>query len=122
MVVIVLIFVVVFGYFIWSKKQQNIITPIGQTAKIEEQKRIVLTKVRTLVSLPDEQPLFFTVSDSEVLKTKQDFFRNVENGDVLMVFEQSKLAILFRDKTNQIINIGPMGTSTSKTATTTKIK
>ncbi len=119
--ILVVLALAVAGYFLYKKYQQKNLDPQAQTANIEEQKKGVFEKVITLVSVPEESPLFFTVSSSTLLKT-QDFFKDTENGDILLVFETNKYAVLYRESSNQVINAGPIVDSTANAnnkATTT---
>ncbi len=121
-IVIVALLLAFAAYFIWKNTQQKKAdNPQVQTAKIEEQKNKVLEKVKMLVAIPDETPIFFTVSNAELLKSQQEFFKDSQNGDVLLVFEKNKILILYRDNPTQIVNMGPLtnSTSTNPTSTTT---
>jgi hypothetical protein len=71
--------------------------------------------------LPAEQPTVATVSDITKLKD-QAFFNNAKNGDKVLIFKNTKKAIIYRPSTNQIIEIAPIvpgteGESVSPTTT-----
>lgn len=62
-------------------------------------------EVGKLYALPsNEQPSVATVSDKEKLKD-QPFFANSQNGDVTLIYADSKLALLYRPETKQIVNV-----------------
>ena len=62
-------------------------------------------EVSKLYALPsDEQPSVATVNDKEKLKD-QAFFANADNGDVTLIYADSKLALLYRPSTKQIVNV-----------------
>lgn len=68
----------------------------------------LLSKVGKLYALPkDEDPTVAEVSDKSKVKD-QPFFKNVENGDHVLVYPKSRIAILYRESQNQIINVGPV--------------
>lgn len=65
-------------------------------------------KVSKLMKLPDdEQPTIATVQDKEKLK-EQPFFKDADNGDKLLIYTKAQKAIIYRDKTNTLINVGPI--------------
>lgn len=70
-------------------------------------KRLV-EKVGKLYALPgDEQPTIAEVKDKEKLKD-QAFFQKAENGDYILIYTQAKTALLYREKDNKLINVGPI--------------
>lgn len=65
------------------------------------------------LTLPsDEQPTVATVSDPNKLKD-QPFFAGAEKDDKLLIYTNSKKAIIYRPSTNKIINVGPIAISDS---------
>ncbi len=70
----------------------------------EEVNRYV-AEVGELYALPaNEEPSVATVNDKSKL-TDQPFFANAENGDVTLIYAQSKLAILYRPSSKQLVNV-----------------
>lgn len=64
--------------------------------------------VGQLITLPkDETPTLATIKDQDKLKD-QSFFASSKNGDVILIYTNSKKAIIFREKDNRIINVGPI--------------
>jgi hypothetical protein len=61
-----------------------------------------------LTVLPEEEPVLFTVNDAVLLKSQQAFFKDAENGDVLLVFQTSGKALIYRESSDKIINAGPV--------------
>ncbi len=107
--VVAVLVVLGLGYFGYTKYSAPAVeTPEQQAAKAEEQKNAVITKVKALTVLPEEEPVLFTVNDAELLKTQQAFFKDAKNGDVLLVFQKDSKALIYREATNQIINAGPI--------------
>lgn len=72
----------------------------------------VLAKVGKLIELPTgEEPTVATVQDAEKIKT-QPFFTKAQNGHRVILYSNAKLAILFDEKANKIINVGAINLST----------
>lgn len=65
-------------------------------------------------SLPtDEQPTLAQVSDKSKLQDQQ-FFKNAENGDYILIYPKAKLAVIYREKENKLINVGPVSVGSSQ--------
>jgi len=78
----------------------------NQVAQAELNKIVKL--VGKLIALPsDESPTLATVLDKDKLKD-QPFFANTQNGDVILIYTKAKKAIVYREKENKIINVGPI--------------
>lgn len=76
-----------------------------EAAKLEVE--VLVERVSSLTELPNEMPTVATVQDKTKLQS-QAFFAKAENGDKVLIFTQSKRAILFRPSTNKIIEIAPI--------------
>jgi hypothetical protein len=59
--------------------------------------------------LPDEQPTLASVTDKSKL-SDQPFFQKAENGDKILIFVQSRKAILYRPSIKKIIDVAPIQT------------
>lgn len=65
--------------------------------------------VGKLYNLPkNEKPDVATVKDKEALKKQYPFFDQAENNDVVLIYKDAKLAILYRPSTKQLIKVGPV--------------
>lgn len=74
-------------------------------------------KIGKLISVPkDETPTLATVTDKTKLKD-QPFFKDAENGDQILIFPQAKKAIIYREKENRLINVGPIAITSDKATT-----
>ena len=87
----------------------------------QQQVTLLVEKVSKLIALPtDEQPTVATVQDKEKL-AEQPFFSGAENGDKLLIYTKAQKAIIYRESSNSLINVGPVTldttTSTSDTPT-----
>jgi hypothetical protein len=107
--VVAVLVVLGLGYFGYTKYMTPAVeTPEQQAAKALEQKNAVIAKVKALTVLPAEEPVLFTVNDANLLKTQQAFFKDAQNGDVLMVFQKDSKALIYRESENKIVNAGPI--------------
>lgn len=78
----------------------------NQVAQAEVNRIVKL--VGKLMALPgDESPTLATVQDKDKLKD-QPFFANTKNGDVILIYTKAKKAIVYREKEDKIINVGPI--------------
>jgi hypothetical protein len=88
-------------------------TAIAQTGDQLSPKEIekLITSVRDLILLPtpeEEQPLVATVVNADSLRSEQAFYRNIEDGDVLMIYPSLAKALIYRPRTQMLINVGPL--------------
>jgi hypothetical protein len=68
----------------------------------------VLERVDLLYALPkDEEPTVAQVQDKSKLDN-QEFFKKAANGDYLLIYQKNKLALIYREKDNKLINVGPV--------------
>ncbi|HMS93289.1 MAG TPA: hypothetical protein PKD28_02755 [Candidatus Saccharibacteria bacterium] len=97
------------------KKDPSVLAEATQSAATEEAKALK-EKVAKLMQLPsDENPVVATVSDKEKLKD-QAFFKDAENGDRILIFTEAKKAVIYREKDNRLINVGPIAVTSDSAA------
>jgi len=97
-VVVLLAGIVVLCYAYLTTRNQ--LTKLSSNSQNDVQQ---LTKqIGTYLQLPDESPTLATVSDVGKLKS-QDFFKNAQNGDKVLIFSKSGRALLYRPSTQKII-------------------
>ena len=78
------------------------------TAQVSE----ILKKVGKLIELPTgEEPTVATVNDAEKIRN-QPFFSKAQNGYTVILYTNSRMAILFDEKNNKIINVGTINVGT----------
>lgn len=95
-------------YYYYTKYQ-------AAQSSLENPELLAKTEVKTLtdklgklIKLPsDEDPNVATVLDQEKLKD-QPFFVNAKNGDKIVIYSQKKVAILYRESENIIIEVAPL--------------
>ena len=84
-----------------------------EVSKVEA-KQLVET-IGKLIDLPaNEAPTVATVTNNKKLKN-QAFFAKAENGDKVLIYTQSKMAILYNPAKNKIINVAPINIGPSPT-------
>lgn len=71
------------------------------------QEQAVVDKISKLLRLPNETPIFMTVFNEKDF-ADNDIFRKVETGDKILVYLNSKQAIIYRPSTNQVIEVLPV--------------
>jgi cell division protein FtsB len=108
------------GYWYYVNKIQNNPQVLGAnsnaTQKTDEEKAgdtlDKLKKILLVENMKDKdgkelKPAIAKVTDKEKVKeSNKEFYKNVENDDVLIVFPDR--AIIFREKDNKIINVAPI--------------
>lgn len=76
-----------------------------QQAQVEQ----TIKEVGKLYNLPgNEKPDVATVKDKEALKKQYPFFDQAENDDVVLIYKEAKLAILYRPATKKLVKVGPV--------------
>lgn len=74
----------------------------------KEEVKTVTDTIKRYMDLPgDEEPTLATITDKEKLKD-QDFFKNAQNGDKVLVYTTAKKAILYRPSTGRVIEFAPL--------------
>ena len=115
----ILVLMAMGGFITYQQLQLNEYRNNPTKAAQEEQTH-VLNLVRKLYQIPtyttkvdgkdvtkEDTPEIASITDKSKL-SGQAFFDKAENGDYIVVFPNTKLALIYREKTNQIINSGPV--------------
>jgi hypothetical protein len=106
--IIVLIVAILPSYYFYNqyKKTQSLLQ--NPAASSNTQTKELIAEVGKLMVLPaNEQPTVATVSDIKKL-ADQPFFAHAQNGDKVLIYTQSKKAILYRESINKIIEVAPV--------------
>ncbi len=91
---------------------QSIPDPVA-TAQIET----LVQEIGAFIDLPqDEQPILATVSDPSKLKD-QPFFAKAQLGDVVLIYQVSRKAILWRPDIKKVIEISAVTPPVSASTT-----
>ncbi|MCL2451292.1 hypothetical protein FWD20_00170 [Candidatus Saccharibacteria bacterium] len=112
--VIMAVVIVALGVFAWFqfKEIKQLRDPSYAAEQATTDAAKLKDKVAKLIELPDETATVATVTDAEKLKG-QDFFKNTENGDKVLIFPAAKKAVIYRESDNKVINAGPIILSSS---------
>jgi predicted PurR-regulated permease PerM len=66
-------------------------------------------QVAKIMHLPDETPTIAEIKTEDLDKLKtQAFFRDIKNGDKILIFSKAQKAVIYREEENRIINSGPI--------------
>lgn len=97
----------VFFYGQWQRVRNNPLQ--AQEEKAQREIAEVMESVGKLMVLPEgETPTLVVIDDKENIAKDQEFFKWAENGDQMLVYRQAKKAILYRPKSNKIVNVAPI--------------
>lgn len=101
------------SYYFYSHYQKAQYLLQNPDAATKEQTDTLLTQVGKLMELPKgETPKIATIIDASKLKN-QPFFDSAMNGDKIIVYMNSKKAILFRPSIGKIIDVEPLYVETT---------
>lgn len=117
-VVIVLLAGLSIFFFVQYQDARDNPTAKSTAAKAEKDTKDAVSRVGKLMNLPKgETPVLATVQDKEKLND-QPFFDAAKNGDQLLIYSAAKQAIIYRESTNKIINVGPIAIDAQAPETT----
>jgi hypothetical protein len=104
--VVIVLLTALAGFFFWkyvSVKNDG----ASATANQEKSERII-GQVSEHFQLPSgEEPTVAEVQDKDKLD-KQQFFDKAENGDYILIYKEAKLAFIYRESVDKLINVGPI--------------
>lgn len=110
-IVFVLGFLVGTPLYLYSKKQNNVLSAKISSPEenlTEDEIGKLVAVVGKLVILPEgEKPEIATVSNVEKLQN-QSFFLNARNGDKVLVYLKARKAYLYRPSDNKVVDIAPV--------------
>ncbi len=93
------------GTYLVKQKPTWFGLPMG-TEQAQAEAEAIIIKASKLIVLPsDEAPTIATVTDVSAVKD-QAFFKNAQNGDRVLIYQNAGKAILFRESENKIIEVG----------------
>ncbi|MES2315008.1 MAG: hypothetical protein V4524_03700 [Patescibacteria group bacterium] len=95
------------GYYYHNKYADLVKDP---NAAAQQKALQIINNVQKLIVVPqNETPNISVVTNKDSL-INQPFFKNVENGDILLVYPSALEAILYRATTNKIVAVIPLTT------------
>lgn len=103
---LVVVAAVVGTIYIAREKPQLLGIAVTNANPSQPDSNALLAEVGSIFALPtDEEPTIATVTDPEKLK-EQEFFKSAQNGDVVLIYNSSRKAILYRPSEKKIIEVG----------------
>ncbi len=102
------------AYYFYQKTEelQQRSTENNQLSE-EARAKQIKSKVAKLISVPkDEIPTIASVTDTGKLND-QPFFKDAQNGDIIVIFPAAKKAIIYRESDNRLVNVGPIAITDS---------
>ena len=101
---LIVILVATVGVLGWKYKQASKDT----TKQAEKTSQRIIASVSKLYLVPtNEKPTVALIQDRSKLDD-QEFFKHAENGDYLLVYQKDKVALIYREKDNKLVNVGPV--------------
>ena len=115
-VILIAIIAVILGIYFFNQyqKAQKLIKNPSSASALEAEE--LVKKVGSLIELPSEVPTLATVSDVTKLKD-QPFFVKAQNGDKVLIYTNSKKAIIYRPSTDKIIEVCSINLNNSDLST-----
>ena len=110
-VLVALLAFLTYGYFN-TRSQLNKALSNSKTSGQDERQQI-LNEVSKYLALPKETPTLATVNDASKLKS-QEFFKNAQNGDKVLIFSNAGRALLYRPSTHKIIDYSKVNINTGQ--------
>lgn len=118
LIVAVLGLIASLSFNIYQSRQISILE--NPQAFSEQQIARYVREIGDVIALPiGETPTLATVSDPEELKG-QPFFANAEVGDIVLVYEQAKKAVLWRPSEKKLIEVSSVIAPAENTTAPTK--
>lgn len=102
------------GYYYYHFRKLSQSSIAAQITAHEEAQKLAADIGKLMLLPKDEAPTVATVTDIENLKD-QVFFKNATNGNKVLIYPNSKLAIIYDPQANLIVNVGPIDFSEPQT-------
>ena len=115
--ILIILIIALLGFAIFDKfYKKDVKTDRNQLS--EKQIKALVVKVSKLINTPEETPVIATIIKADQLIAEQKFYTGSKDGDYLMVFPTAQKAIIYREKENRLINVGPIIVDQPKATTT----
>lgn len=109
---VIALLLAVIGLLAWKYYQVSNKT---QSEQAKETTARLVEKISKLYLVPkNEEPTVAQIQDKTKLGS-QAFFKKAENGDYLLIYQKDKIALIYREKTNKLINVGPVNIGDNET-------
>ena len=120
LVFLFLLAIALFFYFRYYQLKNEVYVlknPQAQAAVNKAEANQLVAELSKVMSLPiDEEPVVGTIKDVDNLVKTQKFFVGAQNGDKIIIYKDK--AIIYRQETKKIINVGPVYIDTNNEAIT----
>lgn len=117
-VIVIAVLVASIGSSMFFYKKYNDLKQSPES--VQKKAEVLKNKVAKIISLPDETPVVGTIDDKDKFKD-QPFFKDAENGDRILIFNESRKVVLYREKDNRLINVGPIAVTSDSSVTTKSV-
>lgn len=106
---VIVVVLAVTGFLYWQKKGSNSDGGDNKPANTAIVERVI-ERVGKLYILPaDEEPTVAEIKDkSKLPEPNRKFFESAQDGDYLLVYTKTKLALIYRENINKLVNVGPV--------------
>lgn len=107
---VLILALIAFGTFYFIKYQQLSDKYVSLTMTEEDKTRKIIAKVSELYKIPtyeEEKPLLVEVKDKSKLADStvaKAFFKDVNEGDVVLAYQKGDISIIYREKEQKIIH------------------
>lgn len=102
---VIIILLAVIGVLVWKYQQ---VKGDDASTKNQETSARIIQKVSSLYLVPtNEEPTVALIQDKQKLGN-QDFFKKAKNGDYLLIYQKDKIALVYREENNKLVNVGPV--------------
>ena len=107
---VLLVVAIAVSFFVYSDTSVVIDDNKEQTEEVlQKENNELLEKISNHYLLPvGEEPMIATVTDADMLSVEQEFYKDVENGDKVILYIQNQRAIIYSPTKDVIINVGPI--------------
>jgi hypothetical protein len=110
---VIVLLLVVIGILTW-KYQQVSKNPDNAAKKTSAR---VVDKVSGLYIVPTgEEPTVAQIQDKNKLDN-QEFFKSAKNGDYLLIYQKARVALVYREDVNKLVNVGPVNIGADESET-----
>ena len=116
-VAVLLAAVSVLGYgYVSTRNELMQLSKDGGASSAGTDAEKLVREISVYLQLPDETPTLANVSDASKLKG-QDFFKDAQNGDKVLIFPKSSRALIYRPSTKKVIEYSKVDLSKSTAPT-----
>jgi len=101
-------------YFRTAQLLAKLSTTEGQQELKKNEADKIVKSLAKVTYLPAEEPSIATILEPRSLATKSAFYKDVQKGDKLIVYQHAKKVFIFRPTQNLVVNVGPLITGDEK--------